>query len=65
MPVANGYEICKQIRRVQAFQKTPIVVLTDTSSLMDRMRAKAAGATDFMAKPIDPAKVLAMVKRLR
>ncbi|MBE9065093.1 response regulator [Leptolyngbya cf. ectocarpi LEGE 11479] len=62
MPVANGYEICKQIRRVKAFHKTPIIILTGNDGLVDRMRAKAVGATDFMAKPVDPIKVIEMVR---
>ena len=62
MPIANGYEICKQIRRVKVFRKTPIVILTGNDGLVDRMRAKAAGATDFMAKPVDPIKVLEVVR---
>lgn len=62
MPVANGYEICKQIRRVKAFQKTPIVILTGNDGIIDRMRAKAVGATDFMTKPIDPIKVIEVVR---
>ncbi|NEQ49105.1 MAG: response regulator [Leptolyngbya sp. SIO3F4] len=62
MPVANGYEICKQIRRIKAFHKIPIVILTGNDGLVDRMRAKAAGATDFMAKPVDPIKVIEIVR---
>lgn len=62
MPVANGYEICKQIRRVKTFRKTPIVILTGNDGIVDRMRAKAIGATDFMAKPVDPIKVIEVVR---
>lgn len=62
MPVANGYEICKQVRRVKAFHKTPIIILTGNDGLVDRMRAKAVGATDFMSKPVDPIKVIEMVR---
>ncbi|EKV01926.1 response regulator with CheY-like receiver domain and winged-helix DNA-binding domain [Leptolyngbya sp. PCC 7375] len=62
MPVANGYEICKQIRRVKAFRKTPIIILTGNDGIVDRMRAKAIGATDFMAKPVDPIKVIEVVR---
>ena len=62
MPVANGYEICKQIRRVKAFRKTPIVILTGNDGIVDRMRAKAVGATDFMSKPVDPIKVIEVVR---
>ena len=62
MPVANGYEICKQVRRVKAFSQTPIIILTNNDSLMDRMRVKSVGATDFMVKPVDPAKILETVR---
>ena len=62
MPEANGYEICKQIRRVKAFRKTPIIILTGNDGIVDRMRAKAVGATDFMAKPVDPMKVIEVVR---
>ncbi len=63
MPVANGYEICSQIRRVAAFRKTPIVILTGNDGVVDRVRAKAVGATDFMTKPVDSEKILQAVQR--
>ncbi|MGD1853553.1 MAG: response regulator [Leptolyngbyaceae cyanobacterium] len=62
MPIANGYEICKQIRRIKAFRQTPIVILTGNDGLVDRVRAKASGATDFMSKPVDPITVIEMVR---
>ncbi|MDX2273295.1 MAG: response regulator [Cyanobacteriota bacterium] len=58
MPVANGYELCAQIRRMSAFKNTPIVILTGNDGIIDRMRAKMVGSTDFVAKPIDSQQVL-------
>ncbi len=63
MPIANGFEICKQIRRAKAFCRTPIVILLDNDSFMERARAKSAGATTAMVKPITPSKVIDIVKR--
>ncbi|NJR67705.1 MAG: response regulator [Synechococcales cyanobacterium CRU_2_2] len=63
MPVANGYEICSQIRRVAAFRKTPIIILTGNDGVVDRVRAKAVGATDFMSKPVDSERILQAVQR--
>jgi chemotaxis family two-component system response regulator PixG len=63
MPVANGYEICSQIRRVAAFRKTPIIILTGNDGVVDRVRAKAVGATDFMSKPVDSDRILQAVQR--
>ena len=58
MPVANGYEVCAQIRRVSAFKNTPIIIVTSSDGLVDRVRAKLVGSSGFIAKPISPEKVL-------
>jgi two-component system, chemotaxis family, response regulator PixG len=63
MPIVHGYEICTQLRRVSIFKSTPIVILTGQDGVLDRVQAKAAGATEFIAKPIDPEKVLRLVRR--
>ena len=63
MPIANGYEICTQLRRVPMFENTPIVILTGNDGVVDRVRAKMVGATGYLTKPIEPKKVLALVKR--
>jgi two-component system, chemotaxis family, response regulator PixG len=52
MPMANGYEICQQIRRTPSLKDIPIVILTEKDGLFDRMRAKAIGANAFLSKPI-------------
>jgi two-component system, chemotaxis family, response regulator PixG len=61
MPIANGYEICAQIRRVEYLKTTPIVILTGSDTIVDRVRAKMVGATDFVAKPIEARKVLSVL----
>ncbi|WP_310483842.1 response regulator [Chamaesiphon sp. VAR_48_metabat_403] len=52
MPKVNGYEICGQIRRISAFTQIPIVILTGKDGLLDRVRAKVVGASEFTCKPI-------------
>lgn len=63
MPIANGYEICSQIRRIAIFQNVPIIILTSNDGVIDRVRAKLAGATDFISKPVEPEKILAAVRK--
>ncbi|TVP63867.1 MAG: response regulator [Nodularia sp. (in: Bacteria)] len=63
MPIANGYEICTQLRRISAFANTPIVILTGNDGLLDRVRAKMVGATDFIAKPVASDKIMAVVRK--
>jgi two-component system, chemotaxis family, response regulator PixG len=52
MPKINGYEICGQIRRISAFTQIPIVILTGKDGLLDRVRSKVVGASEFTCKPI-------------
>ncbi|MBE9013826.1 response regulator [Pseudanabaenaceae cyanobacterium LEGE 13415] len=63
MPIANGYEICTQIRRITAFQSIPIVILTSSDGIVDRVRAKLTGASGFLSKPINSDKVLETLRR--
>ena len=63
MPVASGYEICAQLRRVSVFANTPIIILTGSDGLLDRVRAKVVGSTDFISKPVAADKVMSVVRK--
>ena len=64
LPVANGYEVCTQLRRMSMFETTPIVILTGNDGVVDRVRAKMVKASEFLSKPVDKSKVLATIERL-
>lgn len=64
MPIANGYEICAQIRRVSTFKDVPIVILTSNDGIIDRVRAKFVGSSGFLAKPVDADRVLAIARKM-
>ncbi|WP_144867969.1 response regulator [Hyella patelloides] len=53
MPNTNGYEICTQLRKLSFFKNTPIVIVTGNDGIIDRVRSKMAGSTDFISKPIN------------
>lgn len=63
MPVVNGYELCAQIRRTPSLKDIPIVILTGNDGLVDRMRAKLVGSTDFISKPVEVNQVLSMLDK--
>ncbi|MEO0869229.1 MAG: response regulator, partial [Cyanobacteria bacterium J06642_11] len=63
MPIANGYEVCAQIRRISAFKNTPVIIVTANDGLADRVRAKVVGASGFMSKPINEKRVLKVLKK--
>ncbi len=63
MPVANGYEVCAQIRRISAFKDTPVIILTNNDGIVDRVRARIVGSSGFLAKPIEQDKVLSVLEK--
>jgi len=66
MPVVSGYEICSQLRRISMFAETPVIILTGSDSLADkvrRLRAKAGGANEFITKPINENKIMEVINK--
>ena len=59
----NGYEICSQLRKLSHFKNTPIVIFTGNDGIIDRVRAKIVGATDFIGKPAKPEQILKIVNK--
>ncbi len=63
MPMANGYELCAQIRRISIFKETPIIIVTNNNGIADRLRSKLVGAHDFLHKPIREKRVLKVLQK--
>lgn len=63
MPNTNGYEICSQLRKLSFFKTTPIVILTGNDGIVDRVRAKMVGSTDFLGKPANAEQVLTTIDK--
>jgi two-component system, cell cycle response regulator len=53
MPGADGYQVCKVIRRNQNTKLTPVVMLTSKSSPFDKVRGSLAGCNAYLTKPVD------------
>ncbi len=62
MPVMDGLETTKRIREQTQFKELPILVLTAKAMKGDREKCLAAGANDYLSKPIDPDRLLSMMK---
>lgn len=63
MPHTNGYEICASLRKLSFFRQTPIIVVTSNDGMIERVKTKMAGASDFIAKPINPDELLNIVSK--
>lgn len=64
MPELDGYELCRLLRQSSLLRAVPIVMLTGRDGLIDRLRAKMVGATDYITKPFVPQQLLALVDRV-
>ena len=63
MPGADGYEICKIIRRNPETKRTPVVMLTSKSSPFDRIRGSLSGCSSYLTKPVEHLKFRAVVEK--
>ncbi|OYQ65686.1 hypothetical protein B9G53_06420 [Pseudanabaena sp. SR411] len=63
MPNVDGYQLCSLIRKSSILKDIPIVMVTGNKGLIDRARARIAGATDYLTKPFVQADLLKMIMR--
>jgi twitching motility two-component system response regulator PilG len=63
MPEMDGYELCSHIKR-SALKDVPVVMLTGREGVIDRVRARFVGATDYVTKPFDPDYLVNLVQQL-
>jgi CheY-like chemotaxis protein len=67
MGLQNGYEVCKAVRnwvRNQGGLQPKIYIITSRTSMLDKMRAKMAGADAFLSKPPMPAELAKLLVHL-
>ena len=64
MPRMDGYEVIRQMRSNSAFKATPILVLTTESEADKKNIGRMAGATGWMVKPFDPARLIATINKV-
>lgn len=63
MPKLDGFELCHRLATTPATAGVPVIVLTSLGDTTDVVRALAAGAANFVAKPYDNAELIARVER--
>ncbi len=62
MPIMDGYEVARRIRRHPSNTHVPIIMLTAKSEVEDKLAGFDAGADDYITKPFGPQELLARVK---
>ncbi|PID80328.1 MAG: DNA-binding response regulator [Clostridiales bacterium] len=59
MPMMDGYEVLKEIRKISAI---PVIMLTAKGETFDKVLGLELGADDYLVKPFEPKELLARVK---
>ena len=62
LPDMDGFEVCRAIKQAPATRDTPVVLLMSGDDEVQRERALQAGADDIALKPLDRARLLALVR---
>ncbi len=63
LPGADGYQICKAIKKKGKHTNTSVVMLTSKSSTFDRVKANLAGCDTFLTKPVENAMFQQVVRK--
>jgi two-component system chemotaxis response regulator CheY len=64
MPRMDGLALIKSLRAMPTYRSVPILMLTTESGDAMKQQGKAAGATGWLVKPFDPAKLLEVIKKV-
>jgi two-component system chemotaxis response regulator CheY len=64
MPNMDGIGLIKEVRKMESYQRIPILFLTTESQAAKKMEAKEAGATGWIIKPFVPAKLIAAINKV-
>lgn len=64
MPVMNGIDFIRNVRRSGRFNSLPILILTTETSQDKRDEGRAAGGTGWIVKPFDPEKLISVIHRV-
>ncbi len=62
MPEMDGYDTMRAIRKIHQFKSLPIITLTAKAMKGDRDKCFAAGASDYITKPVDVAQLLSLMR---
>ncbi len=62
MPEMDGYETMRQVRQMKQFESLPMIALTAKAMKGDREECIAAGASDYVSKPVDTDQLLSLLR---
>lgn len=64
MPIMNGRDFCKALKKDILLRHIPIIMLTGKGEVHDRIGGIEAGADDYIVKPFDPSELIARIRMI-
>ena len=62
MPEMDGYESIREIRKMEKYKRTPVLAITAKAMMGDREKCIAAGASDYISKPVDIDQLISLLR---
>jgi CheY-like chemotaxis protein len=62
MPEMDGYQTMREIRKLPSYRALPMLALTAKAMKGDREKCLEAGASDYIAKPVDTDQLLSLLR---
>ena len=62
LPTMDGYATIRAIRDIEGFKELPIIAVTAKAMKGDREKCLAAGASDYLSKPVNPEQLRSLLR---
>jgi twitching motility two-component system response regulator PilG len=62
--LTDGYQLCRILRDLRDFRDTPIVLVSGHDGILDKVKGRLAGATEYITKPFEIDALVARVREL-
>lgn len=64
MPIMDGLKLVSLVRNDEQYKSLPIIVITTEGAVLDREKAMALGANEYITKPIQTTRIIELVGQL-